>query len=153
MTARLNPYGDGLKLVQPLIDCGRTVLGMGLEQSLAHLVEIRASQINGCVHCLQMHTDAALQAGESPERLYMLDVWRESPLYSAREKAALGWTEALTHLSETGAPDADYAAVKAEFTKEEQVALTLLVGIINSFNMLAVGFRVHEVTASERHAA
>ena len=153
MTARLNPYAEELRLVQPLIDYGKTVLGMGLEKSLASLVEIRASQINGCAVCLHMHTEEALRAGESPMRLHMLDAWRELPLYTAREKAALSWTEALTRLSETGAPDPDYAAVKAQFSKEEQVALTLLIGVINSFNKLGVGFRVSHPIANERRAA
>jgi AhpD family alkylhydroperoxidase len=153
MTARLNPYAEDLKLVQPLIDYGKTVLAMGLEKSLANLVEIRASQINGCAVCLHMHTEEALRSGESPMRLYLLDVWRESPLYTAREKAALGWTEALTRLSETHAPDEDYAAVKAQFTKEEQVVLTLLIGVINSFNKLGVGFRVSHPAVAERRAA
>ena len=113
-------------------------------------MEIRASQINGCAVCLHMHTEEALRSGESPMRLYMLDAWRESPLYTAREKAALGWTEALTRLSETRAPDEDYAALKAQFTKEEQVVLTLLIGVINSFNKLGVGFRVSHPAAGRK---
>ncbi len=153
MTPRINPYGATLALVQPLINYGKTVLGMGLEESLAHLVEIRASQINGCAVCLHMHTEDALRSGETQMRLNMLDAWRESPLYTAREKAALGWTDALTRLSDTHAPDADYAALKAQFSEEEQVALTLLIGVINSFNKLGVGFRVSHPAEGERRAA
>jgi AhpD family alkylhydroperoxidase len=153
MTPRINPYGANLALVQPLIDCGKTVLGMGLQKSLAHLVEIRVSQINGCAHCLHMHTEDALRSGERPMRITMLDGWRESPLYSAREKTALGWTEALRRLAETHAPDADYAALKTQFSEEEQVTLTLLIGIINSFNMLGIGFRATHPVEGERRAA
>ncbi len=152
MTARINPYGAHQTMVQPLIDYGRTVVDMGLEPDLCHLVEVRASQINGCAICLHMHSEAALNSGESPARITMLDAWRESPLYSPREKAALGWTEALTRLADTRAPDSDYAAVAAEFTEAEQVALTLLIGVINSFNKLGVGFRIAPPTAQRRAA-
>jgi AhpD family alkylhydroperoxidase len=153
MTARLNPYAEDLALVQPLIDYGNTVARMGLEKTLVELVKIRASQINGCAVCLHMHTEEALRSGENPMRLHMLDAWRESPLYTARERAALGWTDALTRLAETHAPDEEYAAVKAQFTKEEQVALTLMIGVINSFNKLGVGFRVSHPAANERRSA
>jgi AhpD family alkylhydroperoxidase len=153
MTPRLNPYAADLTLVQPLIDYGKTVIGMGLEKKLVQLVEIRASQINGCAVCLHMHTAEALNAGESQMRLHMLDAWHESPLYSAREKAALGWTDALTRLSETHAPDEDYHRVKAQFSDKELIALTLLIGVINSFNKLGVGFRVSHPVAGERQAA
>ena len=153
MTARINTSAGYLPLIQPLIDYATTVAGMGLEKSLVHLVEIRASQINGCAVCLHMHVEGALKAGESPARLHMLDAWRESSLYSARERAALGWTEALTRLAETRAPDEDYAAIAAEFSEKEQVLLTLMIGVINSFNKLNVGFRVPATQAGERKAA
>jgi AhpD family alkylhydroperoxidase len=153
MTPRLNPYAADLSLVQPLIDYGKTVLGMGLEKKLVQLVEIRASQINGCAVCLHMHTAEAINTGESQMRLHMLDAWHESPLYSAREKAALGWTEVLTRLSETRAPDEDYDRAKAQFSDKELIALTLLIGVINSFNKLGVGFRVSHPAQGERQAA
>jgi AhpD family alkylhydroperoxidase len=153
MTPRLNPYAADLALVQPLIDYGKTVLGMGLEKKLAELVKIRASQIKGCAVCLHMHTAESLNAGESPMRLHMLDAWRESPLFSAKEKAALGWTEALTRLSETHAPDEDYDRAKAQFSDRELIVLTLLIGVINSFNKLGVGFRVGHPVQGERQAA
>jgi AhpD family alkylhydroperoxidase len=152
MTARFNPYAEDLALLQPLIDYGKAVARMGLEKTMVELVKIRASQINGCAVCLHMHTEEALKAGENPMRLHMLDAWRESPLYTARERAALGWTDALTRLAETHAPDEEYAAVKAQFTKEEQVALTLMIGVINSFNKLGVGFRVSHPAANGRRA-
>jgi AhpD family alkylhydroperoxidase len=153
MSPRLNPYTADVALVQPLIDYGKTVLGMGLEKSLAELVKIRASQINGCAVCLHMHAAEALNGGESPMRLNMLDAWRESPLFTPREKAALGWTDALTRLSETHAPDEDYARMKDQFTEQEQIVLTLLIGVINSFNKLGVGFRVDHPAQEERRAA
>jgi RNA polymerase sigma-70 factor, ECF subfamily len=132
MTARINPYAAASDLIKPLIEFGTTVVQMGLEPSLVELVKIRASQINGCAVCLHMHAQAARKAGETEERLYLLDAWRESPLYTSRERAALAWTEALTRLSETHAPDADYKALTAQFSAEEQVKLSLLIAVINS---------------------
>ncbi len=140
MSQRINPYAN-MELVKPLIDYGRSV-EQSLEPGLVKLVEIRASQINGCAICLDMHTREALEGGETQERIWMLDAWRESTLYSAREKAALGWTDALTRLCETRAPDSDYAALEAEFSDEEKVKLTMMIGVINSFNKLGVGFRL-----------
>jgi AhpD family alkylhydroperoxidase len=152
MSPRLNPYTVDPALVQPLIDYA-TVIQARIEPQLAHLVKIRASQINGCALCLNMHAEEARKQGESEARILLLDAWRETPLYTARERAALGWTEALTRLPETKAPDADYAALKAEFGAEEQVNLTLLIGAINSFNKLAVGFRLAPLGMQERRAA
>jgi AhpD family alkylhydroperoxidase len=114
----------------------------GLDPVLMDLVRLRASQINGCAYCIHMHTTDLRKLGEPEMRLYMLDAWRESSLYSDNERAALGWTEALTKLPETRAPDADYAALKAQFSEGEQVHLTLLIGSINAWNRLAVGFRL-----------
>ncbi|HEX6956466.1 MAG TPA: carboxymuconolactone decarboxylase family protein [Ferrovibrio sp.] len=125
-----------------------------LEPGLRDLVKLRASQINGCAFCIHMHTSDARKQGESEMRLYMLNAWRESPLYSKRERAALAWTEALTRLAETGAPDADYDLVKAEFSEAEQVQLTMLIGAINVWNRLQVGFRAqHPVDAKDKPAA
>jgi AhpD family alkylhydroperoxidase len=133
-------------------DFGMGVLKQGLENSLMDLVKIRASQINGCAVCLHMHTETARKEGEIEERLYLLDAWRESPLYTKRERAALAWTEALTLVSETHAPDDVYESLEAQFTAEEQVKLTLLIVTINGWNRLQVGFRgVHPV--KERSAA
>ena len=116
------------------------------------LVVTRASQINGCAFCLDMHTADARKRGETEQRLYLLDAWRDSPLYSERERAALAWTEALTLLAETRAPDDVYEALKAQFSDEEQVKLTLLIVAINGWNRIQVGFRaVHPV--DERRAA
>jgi AhpD family alkylhydroperoxidase len=153
MTSRITPSAEYLALLQPLIDYGKKVAGMGLEKSLVNLVEIRASQINGCAVCLHMHIEDALNSGERPNRLHMLDAWRESSLYSDRERAALGWTEALTRLAETRAPDADYDAIAAQFSEKEQIVLTLMIGAINSFNKLNVGFRMPATRVGERKAA
>jgi AhpD family alkylhydroperoxidase len=142
MPARANPYTANYALMKPLIDYAHSVEALGLEPSLMELVKIRASQINGCAICLHMHAAEARKQGETEERILMLDAWDHAPLYSAREKAALAWTEALTRLTETHAPDEAYAAMAAEFSEEEQVKLTLLISLINSFNRFGVGFRV-----------
>ncbi len=118
-----------------------TALHAKLDHRLLHLVKLRASQINGCAFCIHMHATDARKAGQSEMRLYMLNAWRESHLYTDRERAALAWTEALTRLAETGAPDADYALLQARFTPTEQADLTLAIGAINVWNRLKVGFR------------
>ncbi len=152
MTVRMNPYEKHFGLMKPLIDLSATVQGYGLEKALIRLVEVRASQINGCGVCLDMHSRDARKDGETEERLLMLSAWRETTLYNEREKAALAWTEALTMLPEKGAPDDIYEAVKANFSEEEQVALTLLVGIINSFNRIGVGFHVPPISQQRKAA-
>jgi AhpD family alkylhydroperoxidase len=152
MTTRLNPYAEHYALAKPLIDYAMTVQALGLEHSLMELVKIRASQINGCAICLDMHAKAARKAGETEERIFMLNAWRESPLYSVRERAALGWTETLTRLSETGAPDSVYEAMAAEFNSEDQVKLTLLIGLINTFNRLGAGFHIAPPASSQKAA-
>jgi len=148
----MNPYVKHFGLVKPLIDLGKTVHGYGLEAKLIKLVEIRASQINGCGVCLDMHSKEARQAGETEERVLMLSAWRETTLYNEREKAALAWTEALTRLPEKGAPDDLYETVQAQFSEEEQVALTLMVGVINSFNRIGVGFHVPPISQQRKAA-
>ena len=153
MKPRLNPYVAAPELVQALIDLATRVAQAGLEPSLTELVKIRASQINGCAICLHMHVRDARKNGETEDRIFMLDAWRESPLYTDRERAALAWTEALTRLSETHAPDDVYQAMQAQFSEKEQVTLTLMIGVINSFNMLGVGFRRPHPVSAERQAA
>ena len=141
MTPRLDFKAAAPAAYQAMLALETKVRSFGLDGRMVELVKIRASQINGCAFCLYMHTADARAMGESEERLYLLDGWRESPLYSAPERAALAWTEALTRLADTRAPDADYEAVAAHFTPEEQVQLTLLIVAINGWNRLAVGFR------------
>lgn len=124
-----------------------THLKTTMEPSLFHLVKTRASQINGCAYCVHMHTREARRDGESEERLYLLSAWRESPLYTPRERAALAWTEALTLVAQTHAPDADFEEARRHFDDEELGNLTLLIGAINVWNRVAIGFRaVHPVT-------
>ena len=119
----------------------------GLEQSLIELVDMRASQINGCAFCLDMHSKDARRNGETGQRLYLLNAWRDSPLYTDRERAALAWTEALTLVAETHAPDDVYDQVHAQFGEAELVNLTTLIGLINLWNRLMIGFRSqHPVT-------
>ncbi|MFJ9452305.1 MULTISPECIES: carboxymuconolactone decarboxylase family protein [unclassified Herbaspirillum] len=142
MHTRMNPYATEMKLVRPLISFAQTVESMGLEPDLMELVKIRASQINGCAVCLHMHTAAARKNGETEERIYMLDAWRESSLYTERERAALAWTDALTLLKESRAPDDVYQQVERQFTPAEQVMLTLMISVINTFNRFGVGFRL-----------
>ena len=101
---------------------------------------MRASQINGCAFCLDMHSRDAGAGGETEQRLYVLDAWRESSLCSPRERAALAWTEALTRIADTHAPDADFQEVRAQFSDKELADLTLLITLINSWNRLAIGF-------------
>ncbi len=115
--------------------------GCGLEHSLLELVKTRASQINGCAYCLDMHTKDARAAGESEQRLYALSAWRETPFFSARERAALAWAEAVTRLAEDPVDDAVYAELRAHFSEREAVDLTLALVAINGWNRLAVSFR------------
>src|SRR4030095_17212440 len=114
----------------------------GLEHALLHMIKLRASQINGCAYCIDMHWKDARARGESEQRLYGLDAWREAPYYSPRERAALAWTEAVTRIGDTHAPDDVYRELTAHFDEGEVVALTFAVVAINAWNRLAIGFRV-----------
>ena len=122
----------------------RYVRGSGLERSLIELVKIRASQLNGCAYCLDMHTKDARAAGESEQRLYVLAAWREAPFYSERERAALEWTEALTVLARDGVPDELYERTRRVFSELELVNLTTAIIAINGWNRLSVAFRSPE---------
>ncbi|MET0365739.1 MAG: carboxymuconolactone decarboxylase family protein [Sphingobium sp.] len=155
MTPRLeNAHALAPQAIKALYALEASFANSGLEHNLLELIRMRASQINGCAFCLHMHSTDLRKHGESEMRLYMLSAWRESTLYSDRERAALGWTEALTRVAETGAPDADYAAFKAQFSDAEQVWITLLIGSINTWNRLQVGFRAaHPVDEADRAAA
>jgi AhpD family alkylhydroperoxidase len=124
-----------------------------LEPALVGLVEIRASQINGCANCINMHAAEAREKGETEQRIYLLPAWREAPCYSERERAALGWTEALTRLSEGHDLEGAREALQAQFSKEEQVKLTLMINVINGWNRIAVGFRQFVDPAEAKAAA
>ncbi|MEW5979107.1 MAG: carboxymuconolactone decarboxylase family protein [Acidobacteriota bacterium] len=113
----------------------------GLESALVELIRLRASQINGCAYCIDMHTKDARANGESEQRLYALTAWRETPFFTDRERAALAWTEAITLVSEDHAPDPVYAEARERFTEKELVALTMAIVTINAWNRLAIGFR------------
>jgi AhpD family alkylhydroperoxidase len=113
----------------------------GLEPALLDLVKTRASQINGCAYCLDMHTKEARARGETEQRLYALAAWRETPFFTARERAALAWTEAVTCVAETHIPDEGYAPAREHFTEKELADLTLAIISINGWNRLAVAFR------------
>lgn len=113
----------------------------GLDPRLLELIKTRASQLNGCAYCIHMHTRDARKLGESEERLYLLSAWRESPLYSPRERAALAWTEALTLIADSQAPDEVYDELRRHFSEPELVNLTVAIGMINVWNRVCVGFR------------
>ncbi len=115
--------------------------GCGLESSLLELVKMRASQLNGCAFCLDMHSKDARAAGETEQRLYLLDAWREAPFYSEREQAALAWTEALTLVAADHVPDEVYNEARQHFSEQELVNLSLAVIAINGWNRLAIAFR------------
>jgi len=150
----MNPYKASPAAYKPLLELQAYTDKCGLEHALLELVKTRASQINGCAFCLEMHTREARAAGESEARLYLLNAWRESPLYTNRERAALEWTEAVTLVSETGIPDAAWEAVRLEFSESEIVDLTVAIGMINVWNRLAVGFRaLHPVTEEQQRKA
>jgi len=149
MTPRVkNPFKAAPEGIKAMMALETSLKIESLDHALTELVKLRASQINGCAFCIHMHATDLRSHGESEMRLYMLNAWRESPLYSERERAALAWTEALTLVAQTGAPDADYEALKSQFSEAEIVHLTLLIGAINLWNRLQVGLRaVHPVDA------
>jgi AhpD family alkylhydroperoxidase len=142
MEQRLDARAASPEAMKAVLGVETYIRGCGLEPGLIDLVKMRASQINGCAFCLDMHSHDARQRGETEQRLYLLDAWREVPLYSPRERAALAWTEALTWVAETRAPDEDYAELRRHFSEREVVDLTTLVGLINLWNRLCVGLRV-----------
>ena len=115
--------------------------GCGLEQGLLHLIKLRASQVNGCAYCLDMHWKDLQASGEKEQRMYSLDAWRECPYYTERERAALAWTEAVTLISKDHAPDAVYEEARAQFSEKEICDLTLAVAAINAWNRLVISSR------------
>lgn len=141
MTQRLNYSQASPAGFKAMLALQEHVNACGIEHGLLELVKMRASQINGCAYCIDMHSKDARAAGETEQRLYLLDAWRESPFYSARERAALAWTEALTHIAGTQVPDALYDEVRAQFSEKEIVDLSLAIIAINGWNRLAIPFR------------
>jgi AhpD family alkylhydroperoxidase len=144
MELRLNPYAAAPAELKQYLDYSNAVHASGLEHSLIELVKIRASQINGCANCLNMHTSDARKAGETEQRLHLLAAWHEAPVFTDRERAALDWTDHLTLIADRRVPDHVYAALDREFSKEEQVKLTMLVNLINGWNRIAVSFNMYD---------
>lgn len=141
MQPRIDFYTASPDALKAMMALETAVSKLPLEKPLIELVKLRASQINGCAFCVDMHTADARKAGETERRLYAVAVWREAPFFTDRERAALAWTEALTRVSETHAPDADYELLSSQFSPSEQVDLSVAIATINSWNRLAVGFR------------
>ena len=129
------------KALEAMLGLENYVGDCGVEAPLLELVRLRASQINGCAYCIDMHTKDARARGETEQRLYLLQSWADAPLYSDRERAALAWTESVTRISETRAPDAVYNEARKHFTEAELVALTMAIITINGWNRLAIAFR------------
>ncbi len=142
MEQRLNYHLKAPKLMQPVLALNHAVETCGLERSLLHLIKLRASQINGCSFCVDMHAHEARADGESEQRLYLVAAWRESPLFTGRERATFAWTEALTLVAQGGVPDVLYTETRKQFSEEELVKLTVAVSIINTWNRLSVAFRI-----------
>lgn len=141
MTARMNYFAKAPELMKSVMAVETAIKATGFDPRLIHLIKLRASQINGCAYCVDMHVKEARHDGEPEQRIHLISAWRESPLYSERERAALEWTEALTLLPSSRADDAFYEPLKAHFSDEEIVQLTVAIGLINLWNRLAVGFR------------
>jgi len=153
MKSRIDVQRVSPRAIQAMLGLQQYVNSSSIEHTTLELVKMRASQLNGCAYCLDMHSKDARAAGETEQRLYLLDAWRESPFYSDRERAALEWTEALTLVHETHVPDDVYARVREHFTEEELVDLSLAVVAINGWNRLNVAFRVEPGSYRPSHAA
>ena len=141
MEPRLNFYKAGPEAMKAMTGLEQHIASSGLEKPLVELVRLRASQVNGCAYCIDAHTADARKAGEGERRLAMVSVWRETPFFSDRERAALAWTESVTRVADTRVPDGVWEQVKQQFTPAELVDLTLLVNTINSWNRFAIAFR------------
>ncbi|HUC17710.1 MAG TPA: carboxymuconolactone decarboxylase family protein [Acetobacteraceae bacterium] len=138
-TAKRDPFAAAPALMKSWMEISLAAAA-SLEPRLIDLVKIRASQINGCANCINMHTAEARKRGESEQRIYLLQAWRGAPCYTDRERAALAWTEALTRLSEAHPDQTAREALQAQFTEDERVKLTLMINVINGWNRIAVGF-------------
>ena len=141
MEPRLDFYKASPEAIKVMLAFSAGTEKLGLEKSLLELVKLRASQINGCAFCVDMHSADARKGGETERRLYAVSVWHETPFFTPRERAALAWTEAVTLISTSHAPDDVHAALDAQFTQKEQMDLTLAISMINCWNRLAIAFR------------
>ena len=153
MKTRMNYFAKAPELLKAVSALEKAVQDSGFDRKLLHLVKLRASQINGCAYCVDMHVKEARHDGETEQRIHLISAWRESPLYSERERAALEWTEALTLLPQSRANDEFYEPLKAHFSDVEIVQLTVLIGAINVWNRLAVGFRSQHPIDRQAEAA
>jgi AhpD family alkylhydroperoxidase len=141
MAQRLNAFAVAPDGIAALTNVEKYLQQCGLDHKLMALVKTRVSQINGCAYCLHLHTDQAHKLGESDMRLHLLDAWRESHLYSERERAALAWAESLTNISVSHAPDGVYAEARRQFSEKELADLSIAIAMINAWNRLAIGAR------------
>lgn len=141
MKQRLNYAQQAPGGMKAMLDMEKFVKSSGLDLTIFELIKTRASQINGCAYCLDMHTKDARKAGETEQRLYALSAWRETPFYTEKERAALAWTEALTLIAENDVPESLYEQVKNYFDEKELAALTMAIVAINGWNRLAIAFR------------
>lgn len=146
MKPRTNIFQVAPDAIKGMVAVETAIGKSGLEHGLLELVRLRASQINGCGFCIYMHVKDALKHGETDIRLHLVSAWRESPLFTARERAALNWTETLTRVADSGAPDEDYEQLKQHFNETEIAYLTVLIGAINVWNRVQIGLRaIHPV--------
>jgi len=141
MQERFNFYKAGPDAMKALVALDTAVGKLGIDPLLLDLVKLRASQINGCAYCVDIHAGDARKKGDTERRLYTISVWREVPFFTSRERAALAWTEAITRVADTHAPDSDYEMLAAEFNETERVNLTLAINLINCWNRMSIGFR------------
>jgi AhpD family alkylhydroperoxidase len=141
MEPRLDFYKASPEAIKVMLAFSAGTEKLGLEKSLLELVKLRASQINGCAFCVDMHAADARKAGETERRLYAVPVWHETPFFTPRERAALAWTEAVTSISTSHAPDDVHEQLRAQFTEKERMDLTLAISMINCWNRLAIAFR------------
>ena len=141
MSQRINAFAQSLELFKKFVEFGMLVKSGSIEDEILNLVDVRASQLNGCGFCLDMHVKQAKIQGERELRLHHVAIWRESTLFSVRERAALAWTEALTHLPASGVPTDIYERVRAEYSEQELTELTFAIMVINGWNRLNVGFQ------------
>jgi len=153
MKTRVNPYMAAPDAMKALMGVETYIEKSGLEAQLIDLIKMRASQINGCAYCLHMHSKEALQHGESDARLFLLDAWHESNLYTPRERAALAWTESLTRIAKTHAPDDVYEDVREHFSDKELADLTVAITMVNAWNRVAIGSRLRHPADRVKAAA
>lgn len=148
MKMRMNIATLSPELYQSVLALDTAVRQSGIKVEYLHLIKLRASQINGCAYCVDMHVKHALADGMSPQKLHLVVTWKESPLFDEKERALLAWTESVTLLAQTGAPDDVYNALKAQFSDVEIAQFTVAIGVINVWNRIAVSSRVIHPTGS-----